>query len=63
MLFLFSAPLFSSLLRRLDLNEMSQMEPLTLAKLTSLRHLRLDVNRFDSIPSAALSYLTKLEVL
>lgn len=55
--------MFAYCARRLDLNEIRQLEPLAMAKLTSLRHLRLDVNRFDSVPSATLSHLNELEVL
>ena len=49
--------------RRLDSNEITSLEPLVFNALTSLRHLRLDVNRLSSIPSEALAKLISLEVL
>lgn len=49
--------------RRLDSNDISQLDPLVFTGLTSLRQLRLDVNRLSSVPHEALSHVTTLEVL
>ena len=49
--------------RRLDLNEMDQLDPLSLQGLASLRHLRLDVNRLTAVPQKALAHLKQLEIL
>ena len=49
--------------RRLDSNDISQLDPLVFTGLTSLRQLRLDVNRLSTVPHEALSHVTTLEVL
>ena len=49
--------------RRLDSNDISQLDPLVFTGLPSLRQLRLDVNRLSSVPHEALSRVTTLEVL
>ena len=49
--------------RRLDSNDISQLDPFVFSALPSLRQLRLDVNRLSSIPQEALSRVNTLEVL